>query len=173
VGAIFAAKVSHKLASQARLFQVVGIGFMLFMIVQTAQRNASSPGFGTSLTPVLLWILLGLGTGALSQSLSLPSGLLLIPALYYFAGFAPYEAIGIAVMVVALAAVLPAWGYTQRGLFEKVYGTPATYGGILGGVLGGLTLGRWGEASDKGLLYLFATVAMFFCARELARPTTK
>ncbi|MCX6380913.1 MAG: hypothetical protein NT023_15800 [Armatimonadetes bacterium] len=50
-----------------------------------------------------------------------------------------------------------------------MYAFPVTLGGCLSGLLGGWLLARYGQnESNKWMLYAFAAVGMFLCARELS-----
>lgn len=168
IGAVVAATVMPKepLQSRRAIFQTIGIGITLFVIVQTARLTTwNSPHFAAwSDLPRLLGMAVVLGV--LTQALALASGILLVPALYYLGGFAAREAIVISLAVIALAAILPTASYARRKLIDETYGGIAALGGIVGGFAGGLMLARLPE---NLLLYLFALVGMFLCARELAR----
>ena len=175
-GAVLAAKATPAPTnfSARRIFQTIGVGVTLFVIVQAGQRSLFGPtaGFRGSTFPTLL--LFGAVTGAISQSMTLPSGLLLIPALTFWGGYHAVQAILLSLVVVLLAGLLPAWSYGRRGLSDRFYGDAAILGGLPGGFLGGILLLKLGggEHGDRVVLTLMAAVAMFLCGRELARLMT-
>jgi uncharacterized membrane protein YfcA len=113
---------------------------------------------------------IGLLVGALTQAGTLPGGLLMVAGLYYLGHFAAVPAIATSLLVIVLAALLPAWGYGQRGLVDTDYGGATIAGGMLGGFGGGLLLAM-ATHDPRPVLMLFGVVAMFLCARELYRLT--
>ena len=157
-----------------RIFQVGGIAVTLLTILNITQRNAFNMSYGFAGSPPLTLVLFGLATGALSQVLSLPGGLLLIPALVFWGGYHAREAVLLALGMVLLASLLPTWGYGKRGLIDRFYGDAAIIGGMVGAFGGGMLLMRLGsgERGDKIIMTLSAAVAMFLCGRELARLLT-
>ena len=126
-------------------------------------------------------LLLGLVAGALTQAARLTGGTLLVPALFFLTavpdrisatGIRPLtasEAVIDALIVVLYASLLPAWGYAQRRLVDSTYLTPAIFGGVAGGALGGWLLT---QLAERSILILFGIVAMFFAAREIYRLAT-
>lgn len=171
VGATLGAVLAGPFAKRSAVFgwrqlcQTLGVGITLYVIIETSHRTLlNAPPHHSVSSPLLL--LLGLVVGALTQTMGLTSGVLLVPALYYFAGFTANVSVALSLLVVALASILPAWSYAQRGLMDTTYSVPTILGGILGGFLGGLLLAHLPE---KGVLYLFAVIAMFLSGRELAR----
>jgi hypothetical protein len=106
------------------------------------------------------------GVGLLAQASRLTSGLLLIPSLYFLGGFSAMQAIGVSLSVVLLATLLPSLSAGRQPLPEPTYLTPSLFGGLIGGIAGGLGLLR---LSDKGILIAFAVVAMYLCGQELTR----
>lgn len=168
IGAYFITPLAMKpgVRAQYRLFQSIGVAITLFTIVQTSHLSAwDVPHFAAwqSFGPLAV---LGLAVGALTQVLGLASGTLLVPTLYFLAGFSAKGAVALSLLVVALASALPAWSYTKRGLADLTYGNWAVLGGLVGGFGGGLLLS---VVPERVVLYLFAVVAMLLCGRELAR----
>jgi len=167
VGAMLARPLtpSGTLFRWKQTFQTIGVGIGLYVLIEVSHRtilNAHIPGLAG-------WgkvLLIGLGTGALTQFLGLASGVLLVPVLYYLGGYTALQAAAQSLLVVTLASLLPAWTYTRRGLVDPVYGGVTVVGGLLGGFGGGLLLAR---APERLVLTLFAVIAMFLSARELAR----
>lgn len=123
-------------------------------------------------------LLLGLVVGAITQAARLVGGALLVPALYFLTAIPDVaaasrlrsltasDAVIESLIVVFLASLLPAWGYSQRKLVDPTYVFAAVAGGILGGLLGG-----WLDTIllERTILVIFGLVAMFFSAREIAR----
>ena len=154
-----------------RLFQTVGIGIALGAILQLASRSSFTVGYGFQGSPPLVLFGFGLATGAISRIMSLPGGMLLIPALYFFGGYHALHAALLALGMTLLASLLPSIFYAKHGLVDRHYGDVATVGGMAGAFAGGAILGRLGGGmqGDKIVLTLSLAAAMFLCGRELAR----
>jgi uncharacterized membrane protein YfcA len=168
VGAILTAKLAPRPddVRKRQIFQTLGALLMVAVILQTAQSNLFRPPFLAQWNSPFALLGIGILAGALTQALALPGGMLLVAAVHFLSGFRPQEAVAFSLLVVLLASFLPAWSYARRGLADSTYGFPAAVGGVIGGLLGGLLLPR---IPDKWVMYFFAVVAMFLCARELAR----
>lgn len=177
------------LGSALAAFVGATLGALLVMpLAKAAAIRASRRLFLTAAMAVLLWTLndsarlgglhthhiapagllvvagIGLAVGALTQVGGLPGGMLMVTGLYFLGGFSATQAIATSLLVIVLAALLPAWSYAQRGLVDPDYGGPTITGGILGGFGGGIVLAH---ADPKPVLLLFTVVAMYLCAREL------
>jgi hypothetical protein len=167
VGAILTAKVAPKpdMVSLRRSFLFAGVCIGLYVSVDATHLSALT----TTITPLVkstgAFLLLGLISGALTQILGLASGVILVPSLYYFAGLSIQQSILVSLTVIGLAALLPAWSYSRRGLGDMKYGAAGMVGGIGFGFLGGVVLIG---APAKLLLMLFGLMAMFFSAREIS-----
>ena len=172
IGAVVAAPFAVRLQTPSgrRSTQTLGVGLMLAVIVQCARLGRFDLPYVAQWNTPLLLGLLGVGVGFATQLLSLPSGALLVPALYFLAGFPPVHAVALALLVVALASLLPAISYSRTGLADERYLLPTTLAAAIGGAIGGrllpmdTTLIRY-----KVLIMATAAIAMFFCGRELAR----
>lgn len=171
LGAIFCAKFTPKPEQMGlrQIYLTVGVGLMVWVIIQTSSRNlfTNTSGMGWN-SPAALFVL-GVISGGLTQALALPGGLLLVPGLHFLSGFKPVEAIVLSLAVVLFASLLPAWSYAKKGLWDETYGFASLLGGMIGGLCGGALMVKIGIASDKWLIYIFAVISMFLCARELAR----
>ena len=179
VGAIVAVPLAKQLQGQGwkRLFQSIGIALMLVVIVQTSHTGSlytGRPNLAEWNSPGLL-LLLGLGVGAATQVLGLAGGTLLVPALYLFSGIrngnnnqaAP--AVGLSLFVIALASALPALAYNRKGLVDDTLRTEIIAAGLLGGFCGGWLLPN---VLARFVIMMSAAIAMFLCARELARMSS-
>lgn len=155
------------LGGSRRLFLTAGMGIMLWLVSDCARLG---PYHVHTVAPagLLTVALIGLAVGALTQAGALPGGLLMVAGLYYLGHFGAIQAIATSLLVILLAAVLPAWGYGQRGLVDTDYSGAAITGGVLGGVGGGIVLAY---ADSRAVLLLFGVTAMFLCARDLYRLT--
>ena len=155
------------LVGSRRLFLTAGMGVTLWVVTDSARLSFYHLH---TVAPVGLLMVAGIGlaVGALSQAGGLPGGLLMVAALYYVGHFAAVPAIATSLFVIVLAALLPAWGYGQRGLVDTDYSGAVITGGILGGIGGGFVLAH---ADPKPVMMAFGVIAMFLCARELYRLT--
>jgi uncharacterized membrane protein YfcA len=169
VGALLGATFTLKseMLNARRFFQVVGVGLCVWTLIQASRLSSLNPSVA-----VAQWdsngSLFGItvGVGLLAQASRLTSGLLLIPSLYFLGGFSAMQAIGVSLSVVLLATLLPSLSAGRQPLPEPTYLTPSLFGGLIGGIAGGLGLLR---LSDKGILIAFAVVAMYLCGQELTR----
>jgi len=95
-----------------------------------------------TVAPVGLFAVAAIGmlVGALTQAGTLPAVSLWSLASTSPAISAPFQAITTSLLVIVLAALLPAWGYGQRGLVDTDYSGATITGGILGGIGGGIIL---------------------------------
>ncbi len=176
VGAILMAGVSKKVQGQVwrRTSQGIGIALGMVVVVQVAHTSglfAAQPNLANWSSPVFL-LLMGVGTGAVTQLLGLTSGALLVPVLYFGTGLRTLDgsyaapAVSLSVLVIALASALPAFAYGRRGLVDTLYRTPAVVAGLVGGFCGGVLLAH---LQGRLVILFSAAVAMFLCARELSR----
>ncbi len=176
LGALVGVKFSafSKRDGANRLFLSIAIMGMLFVILQVARENILTPAYGVRGIPILLYLILGLAAGGVSQATKIPSGILLIPGLYYLIGLKAIPAIATAHVVVGLAALLPAIAASRTQTKDPVYAFPVTLAACLSGLAGGWLLVRYGNnEGNKWMLYAFAAVGMFLCGRELATQSDK
>lgn len=157
------------LRGSRRLFLTAGMGVTLWVVTDSARLSEYHVH---TVAPVGLLAVaaIGLAVGALTQAGTLPGGLLMVAGLYYLGHFGAVQAIATSLLVIVLAALLPAWGYGRRGLVDTDYGGAAITGGILGGIGGGIVL-AYSVHNPRPLMLFFGVVAMFLCARELYRLT--
>ncbi len=159
--------VKQENLNQRRIFQILGVGLTLWTFVQASQIS-----YLNSTVNLAHWNsygqLFGVGilAGLITQMSRLLSGVVLIPALYFLSGFSAHQSMGIALMVVFLASLLPNLSYARQELPEPTYLNPSVIASLVGGIAGGLLLLR---VSEKWVLIAFALTAMFLCGRELTR----
>jgi uncharacterized membrane protein YfcA len=168
IGAILCAKATPKpdQLSLRRAYLFVGVCIGVYVAAEAVHFSTASAARTVLVHGVGEFLLLGAISGALTQVLSLSSGVLLMPALYYFAGLSAQQSAIISLAVIGLAALLPAWSYTRRGLHDKEYGSAAIIGGMIFAFVAG---GYLVTAPARLVLMMFALVAMFFSAREISR----
>ena len=168
VGALIVLPIARQTALRGRrLFLTGGMGITLWVVTDAARLG----GYHVhTAAPVALLAVAGIGlaVGALTQAGGLPGGLLMVAGLYYLGHFGAWQSIGASLTVIVLAAILPAWGYGQRGLVDTDYSGATITGGILGGMGGGVLLAH---ADPRPIMMIFGVIAMFLCARELYKLT--
>lgn len=173
LGATLGAMIIHPLAFRFDsrgvkvFFLTVGIVLTLWVVMDAARLNLYHTHMVLPASAAIC-LLIGLGVGALTRLSGLPGGVLMVAALYYLGRFSALEAAAASLMVIVLAAILPAWGYAKSGLVDQDYIGAAITGGILGGFGGGLVLAN---SNPKAVMLIFGISAMFLCARELYRLT--
>lgn len=88
---------------------------------------------------ILMFILLGLVTGALSGLIGIGGGVIIVPALVFIFGFSQQMAQGttIALMVPPIG-ILAAWTYYQKGFVDVKVASLVCLGFVAGGLLGSL-----------------------------------
>jgi uncharacterized membrane protein YfcA len=169
VGALAALPLTKQTALRGsrRVFVTLAMLFTAWIVTDAVRLSILRPH---PVAPVglLAIVAIGFGVGALTQAGTLPGGLLMVAGLYYLGHFSAVQAIATSLLVIVLAALLPAWGYGQRGLVDTDYAGAAITGGILGGIAGGFALAY---ADPKPVMIAFGLIAMFLCARELYRMT--
>lgn len=150
-----------------RIFQVLGVGLMIWTAAQATQISLLNPSMSVARWNGIGQILgIGIVVGALTQISRLLSGTVLIPALYFLCGFTVHQSVGISLAVVFLASLLPNLSYSRQELPEPTYLTPSILGALVGGICGSLLLL---QLTNQVLLVAFAMTAMFLCGRELTR----
>lgn len=113
----------------------------------------------------------GILAGVLSSLLQISNGVLLVPALVFAVDRPIAEAVLIALMVSALASILPVVTSASQGLVTRGTSAWMMLGGLAGGLAGGWLLGKICAAGGTMPLVLFGLVAMFFSAWTLWRMT--
>lgn len=169
-GALIGAKFvsPSRRAAINRAFLGVAIMFLAFILLQVSRENISTPHLGAKGVPFLLYLGLGLAAGAISHATKIPSGVPLIPGLYYFIGLKAIPAIATAHAIVWLASSIPAWAAARTQNSEPTYARPITLAGCLSGFAGGRLLIHYQSNEARWALLAFAVVGMFLCARELS-----
>ena len=81
-------------------------------------------------------ILLGLGTGLLASTLGIGGGIIFVPSLVVFFGFAQHLAQGTSLAVIVPTAVVGTILHSRRGRVEWRAALLVAAGGVLGGLLG-------------------------------------
>ena len=86
---------------------------------------------------LLLYLLLGLGVGALSGLIGIGGGVLITPALIYFFGFSQHDAQGTTLaLLVPPIGILGAWTYFQQGYVDIRVALLICLGFVFGGLIG-------------------------------------
>jgi len=86
---------------------------------------------------LLLYLLLGLGVGALSGLIGIGGGVLITPALIYFFGFSQHDAQGTTLaLLVPPIGILGAWTYFQQGYGDIRVALLICLGFVFGGLIG-------------------------------------
>jgi uncharacterized membrane protein YfcA len=174
-GAVFVTDASRspRLLKSRRLAQSVVI-LLMTLVIREGFRNAIGGPSGLPYAFVHSWwaiSVIGLVCGTLSTLLHVSSGVLLVPALIFGVGRRTEEAITIALMVSAIASVLPTTSYASHGLVGRGSALWMMLGGICGGLLGGYWMGAICLAGGSFPLVLFGLVAMFFSAWMIWKMT--
>jgi len=108
---------------------------------------------------ILLFIVLGLGAGVLSGVFGIGGGLVIVPALIYFAGFSQHRATG-----TSLAVLLPpigigaVWEYYRHGNVDIRAATVIAVAVLAGGWLGAILANRVSGP------YLRLAFSLFVCS---------
>ncbi|NJL87758.1 MAG: sulfite exporter TauE/SafE family protein [Leptolyngbyaceae cyanobacterium SM1_1_3] len=86
---------------------------------------------------VLLYMVLGLGVGAISGLIGIGGGVLVTPALIYMFGFSQYDAQGTTLaLLVPPIGLLGAWTYFQQGHVDVGAAALICLGFVFGGLVG-------------------------------------
>ena len=86
---------------------------------------------------LLLYLLLGLGVGALSGLIGIGGGVLITPSLIYFFGFSQHDAQGTTLaLLVPPIGILGAWTYFQQGYVDIRVALLICLGFVFGGLIG-------------------------------------
>jgi len=115
---------------------------------------------------LLLYLLLGLGVGALSGLIGIGGGVLITPALIYLFGFSQHNAQGTTLaLLVPPIGILGAWTYFQQGHVDiKVAGLIC-----IGFVFGGLIGARFATDIPEEYLRRIFGVAMILIGIKMVR----
>jgi uncharacterized membrane protein YfcA len=113
-------------------------------------------------------LVVGLLTGFLAQLFQISTGIILVPALVYLVGLRVTDSVTISLAVFGLASLLPTLGYAARQAIDKGPGYWLCVGGTIGGLAGGLLLGRLGLESTASLV-IFGLGAMILSGWTLSR----
>lgn len=149
-----------------RVFQGAGICIGIYMAAQAAHLTGEGTAQLYHWRHPLAYFAMGLVAGGLTQALGLASGVLVVPTLYYFGGCDFRQSVLLSLIVIGIAALLPAWSYGRRGLVDTRYGIVSIVGALVGGMGAGYLLPG---IAERVQILLFALFAMFFSAREIAR----
>lgn len=112
--------------------------------------------------------LVGVVVGIVAQLFQVTTGVFLVPALIYLATQRVPDAITTSLLVVAIASLLPTISYSAKQAVDKGPGYWMCVGGALGGLAGGVLLGRLGMDSFVPLA-LFGLGAMMLSGWTLSK----
>jgi uncharacterized membrane protein YfcA len=117
---------------------------------------------------VVGFIVLGLATGLLASTLGIGGGIIFVPSLVVFFGFAQHLAQGTSLAVIVPTAVVGAYMHSKRGRVDWRAALLIAAGGIVGGLVGA----RAALAIDPDLLRrLFAGLLVIVAVRLVSsRP---
>lgn len=167
IGAIVAARLSLGTRSLAVRLGRTAVTFALLYTVSDGIRGRFGGPANLALwlpEGVLGWLAVGAICGWLARSLTLPTGVFLVPALVYAAAVPPHEAVISSLAIAALAGLLPAVGYLIRMERDEVIGPAFGIGGALGGALGGYSAARLTVPQSTWPLVVFGVTAMLLCS---------
>jgi uncharacterized membrane protein YfcA len=176
LGAILAGKAAA--GPHARLFMRTGQSFAimisLYVLMEAFRQRVGGPR--TMALELLIAnravgaFVVGLGVGVLTQLLQVTAGIFLVPALIYFAALRISDSIATSLVMLIFVSLLPTFSYAARQAIDKGPGYWMCVGGALGGLAGGLILGRLGSESYVPLA-LFGLGAMILSGWTLSRIT--
>lgn len=114
---------------------------------------------------IVLYLLLGVASGAISGLIGIGGGVLITPALIYLFGFSQYSAQGTSLaLLVPPISLLGAWTYYQQGYVDLKVATMVCLGFLLGSLLGA----KFAVAMPELLLKrMFGAVMMVIAVRML------
>ena len=117
--------------------------------------------------PALNAVLIGLLVGSFSTLFQIPSGAILIPALYWLspANESSVQIITTSLIVIIFAGLLPT--LTRATLVNREYGKSMIIAGIIGGGIGGFILNM--TSSSPAPLVISCILSMFLCAWQAYR----
>jgi uncharacterized membrane protein YfcA len=153
MGALLTAKASTNpgLANLRRAGQAMAFTLAVWMLAEGLRARVGGPRPITlplvSDNAALGALVIGLAAGALSQLLTVTTGVLVVPALIYMAGRTAPEAITLSLLVTALGSALPALAYSLKQSVDQKMGPWMGFGGGVGGYLGGLLLAKLAPGS--------------------------
>lgn len=137
VGAALGARVMHRLPASAlrRVFAVVLLVAAARLLLG-GEVDAGTPARGVAVAAALAG--LGLLAGALSATLGVGGGVVLVPALVVLLGFDQHLAEGTSLVVILPTALVGSLQHTRRGYTRWGLGLRIGAAGTLGGVGGAL-----------------------------------
>lgn len=168
VGAIAGTSLLHVLPVRA-----LSVTFAL-LLGGAAVRLFVSPHTGGSgdLDPRLAMgtIALGLAAGTLSGMLGVGGGIVIVPALVLFAGFAPLDAKGTSLAVILPTALLGTWRNRRRDNVDLRAAASVGAAGVVGALAGGAIAA---VLPDRGANVAFAVLLSLVALRMVsqARPS--
>jgi uncharacterized membrane protein YfcA len=174
VGAILASKAAAgpRAKLMMRTGQSLAILISVFVLMQAFRQRIGGPqtypleylisnrGIGA--------LLVGLAAGVLTQLFQITAGIVIVPVLIFFVSQKMTDAISTSIVVILFASLLPTLGYAAKQAVDKGPGYWMCVGGVLGGLAGGLLLGRLGFESYVPLV-LFGLGAMILSGWTLSR----
>ena len=117
------------------------------------------------MTEVVGFVLLGLITGVIASTLGIGGGIIFVPSLVVFFGFAQHIAQGTSLAIIVPTAIVGTWLHARKGRVEWKVAVLVGAGGMIGGLVGSrLALGL-----DPDLLRrLFAVLLVVIAVRMLS-----
>jgi len=166
LGAYFGTRLTYMLSDAALLLTFAGL-----MIVVALRMLMSGAGEGDGAGRAApLWTILtaGAGVGVLTGFLGVGGGFLIVPALVFFGGLGMKEAVGTALLVIAMNSAAGLAGHMQRGAFDMRLAALVTLFAVAGVAVGARLAHR---ASPERLRLWFAwfvlAVALLLVVKNL------
>jgi len=163
-GGAFAGSVLGKALNGSKLLFLFAILMLVVAFVMLRPRskavedvNKKEPR-SVGKRPLLLTILIGLGTGALSGFFGIGGGFLIVPGLMMASGMSVLSAVGSSLLSVTAFGLTTTISYATAGLVDWGVAGLFIAGGLIGGYGGEKLSVYLGEKSVKYLRYIYAAV---------------
>ena len=167
LGATLGVLLLHRFSQRTGLVRRIGRGLVILLCVFVIAEGTRTRFSGL---PQLNWdwgygaFAAGLAAGAAGQLLGLPTGVFLVPAAVFALGMPPALGIVVALLVAALASVIPTIGLILRNAGDRDVGPAMYLAGVASGVAGGWLLASRTTSQSTWPLAVFGVTAMLLTA---------